>query len=80
MSGFGWTKLKKHPDEMPGAMIFSGVLKQICQEYDGTRPYWRSSPWGRIIQILKRMEIIINGKCGVIGLIIEITKKSKQGL
>ncbi|CUS76372.1 beta-mannosidase [Candidatus Kryptonium thompsonii] len=40
-------KTKKHPDEMPGAMIFSGVLKQICQEYDGTRPYWRSSPWGK---------------------------------
>ena len=40
-------KTGKHPDEMPGAKIFKELLKQICQEYDGTRPYWRSSPWGK---------------------------------
>ncbi len=43
-----WTdKTGKNPDEMPGAKIFRDVLKEICEQYDGTRPYWRSSPWGK---------------------------------
>lgn len=40
-------KTQKSPDEMPGAKIFRDVLKEICEQYDGTRPYWRSSPWGK---------------------------------
>ncbi len=40
-------KTGKSPDEMPGASIFNKVLPSICDSYDGTRPYWRSSPWGK---------------------------------
>lgn len=40
-------KTGKHPDEMPGSKIFREVLEQICKQYDGTRPYRRSSPWGK---------------------------------
>ncbi len=40
-------KTQKNPDEMPGAKIFRDVLSEICKQYDGTRPYWRSSPWGK---------------------------------
>ncbi len=35
------------PDEMMGAKIFKTVLPAICGELDGTRPYWRSSPFGK---------------------------------
>jgi beta-mannosidase len=34
------------PDDMKGAVIFRDVLKTICERTDGTRPYWRSSPFG----------------------------------
>jgi beta-mannosidase len=36
----------KSPDDMSGARIFSGILPAICKVLDGTRPYWRSSPFG----------------------------------
>jgi len=36
----------KSPDEMIGARIFRDILPAICKEHDGTRPYWRSSPFG----------------------------------
>ena len=36
----------KSPDEMVGTPIFKGILPNICRELDGTRPYWRSSPFG----------------------------------
>jgi beta-mannosidase len=36
----------KHPDEMTGARIFRDLLPQACKDHDGTRPYWRSSPFG----------------------------------
>ena len=35
----------KSPDEMTGAKIFKTLLPSICSEFDGTRPYWRSSPF-----------------------------------
>ena len=34
------------PDEMNGARIFRDLLPAVCAEEDGTRPYWRSSPFG----------------------------------
>ncbi len=67
-------KAQKTPDEMPGAKIFRDLLKEICEQYDGTRPYWRSSPGGRIILIQKQTEIITNGRFGVSGLITNIMK------
>lgn len=36
----------KSPDDMRGALIFREVLPSICCSLDGTRPYWRSSPFG----------------------------------
>jgi len=36
----------KTPDDMKGAEIFRKILRQVCREQDGTRPYWRSSPFG----------------------------------
>ena len=35
------------PDEMPGAKIFKTLLPSVCRDLDGTRPYWRSSPYGK---------------------------------
>lgn len=37
----------KTPDDMRGARIFRDLLPAICTKLDGTRPYWRSSPFGR---------------------------------
>ena len=37
----------KSPDDMSGARIFRDILQAACDENDGTRPYWRSSPFGR---------------------------------
>ena len=37
----------KSPDEMTGSKIFKTLLPSICREFDGTRPYWRSSPFGK---------------------------------
>jgi beta-mannosidase len=34
------------PDDMNGARIFNDILPATCKEHDGTRPYWRSSPFG----------------------------------
>jgi beta-mannosidase len=34
------------PDDMKGATIFRDLLRNVCDETDGTRPYWRSSPFG----------------------------------
>ncbi len=34
------------PDDMTGAKIFRDILPSVCREIDGTRPYWRSSPFG----------------------------------
>ncbi len=36
----------KTPDEMRGARIFREALPAAVREHDGTRPYWRSSPFG----------------------------------
>lgn len=36
----------RHPDEMTGARIFRDLLPRACKDHDGTRPYWRSSPFG----------------------------------
>ncbi len=36
----------KSPDDMRGAVLFRDVLPSICCSLDGTRPYWRSSPFG----------------------------------
>jgi beta-mannosidase len=36
----------KRPDEMTGARIFRDLLPRACRDHDGTRPYWRSSPFG----------------------------------
>jgi beta-mannosidase len=36
----------KTPDEMRGAPIFRDLLPSLCRRLDGTRPYWRSSPFG----------------------------------
>ncbi len=36
----------KKPDDMSGAKIFRDILPAACTKYDGTRPYWRSSPFG----------------------------------
>jgi beta-mannosidase len=37
----------KRPDQMPGAAIFRDLLSSLVSATDGTRPYWRSSPFGR---------------------------------
>jgi beta-mannosidase len=34
------------PDGMTGAKIFRDILPSVCRNLDGTRPYWRSSPFG----------------------------------
>ena len=36
----------RSPDSMTGAGIFRDLLRRVCREFDGTRPYWRSSPFG----------------------------------
>ncbi|HYQ86257.1 MAG TPA: glycoside hydrolase family 2 protein [Bacteroidota bacterium] len=36
----------KKPDQMRGSKIFREILKNTCRKQDGTRPYWRSSPFG----------------------------------
>jgi beta-mannosidase len=36
----------KGPDEMRGAPIFRDVLPRVVRRLDGTRPYWRSTPFG----------------------------------
>jgi beta-mannosidase len=36
----------KSPDDMIGARIFNDILPAVCRAEDGTRPYWRSSPFG----------------------------------
>ena len=36
----------KHPDKMRGATIFRDILASACKRFDGTRQYWRSSPFG----------------------------------
>jgi beta-mannosidase len=36
----------KSADEMTGAVLFREVLPAIVKELDGSRPYWRSSPFG----------------------------------
>jgi len=36
----------KSPDEMKGANIFRNILPAVVRRLDGTRPYWRSSPFG----------------------------------
>jgi len=33
-------------DDMRGARIFQSILPEVCSRLDGTRPYWRSSPFG----------------------------------
>ncbi|HTK80915.1 MAG TPA: glycoside hydrolase family 2 protein [Bacteroidota bacterium] len=35
------------PDDMSGAKIFRDLLPAVCRRLDGTRPYWRSSPFGK---------------------------------
>jgi beta-mannosidase len=37
----------KTPDDMCGAPIFRTVLADVVRREDGTRPYWRSSPFGK---------------------------------
>jgi beta-mannosidase len=37
----------KSPDAMAGAKIFKQLLPSMCREFDGSRPYWRSSPFGK---------------------------------
>jgi beta-mannosidase len=36
----------KGPDAMRGARIFRDLLPAACRSFDGSRPYWRSSPFG----------------------------------
>ncbi|HTY59347.1 MAG TPA: glycoside hydrolase family 2 protein, partial [Bacteroidota bacterium] len=36
----------KSPDAMKGAKIFRDLLPSVVRSLDGTRPYWRSSPFG----------------------------------
>jgi beta-mannosidase len=36
----------KNPDDMNGAVLFRDVLPNVCGSLDGSRPYWRSSPFG----------------------------------
>jgi beta-mannosidase len=45
-----WLYCTEHPgqgpDQMGGAKIFREILPKACKSFDGTRPYWRSSPFG----------------------------------
>jgi beta-mannosidase len=45
-----WNYCTQHPgmkpDDMHGALIFGKILPRVCSEEDGSRPYWRSSPFG----------------------------------
>ena len=45
-----WLYCTEHPgaspDDMTGSKIFRELLPQVCRTLDGTRPYWRSSPFG----------------------------------
>jgi beta-mannosidase len=45
-----WLYCTDHPDEGPddmtGAKIFRDILAGVCRREDGSRPYWRSSPFG----------------------------------
>jgi beta-mannosidase len=43
---FCTTNPAKGPDDMRGAPIFREVLPRVVREQDGTRPYWRSTPFG----------------------------------
>jgi beta-mannosidase len=36
----------KSPDKMRGATIFRDLLPSVVDALDGTRPYWRSTPFG----------------------------------
>ncbi len=36
----------KGPNDMKGAVIFRDILPAVAGELDGTRPYWRSTPFG----------------------------------
>ncbi len=36
----------KKPDDMVGSTIFREILPRAVKKHDGTRPYWRSSPFG----------------------------------
>jgi beta-mannosidase len=36
----------KGPDDMRGAVIFREILPAVVGEFDATRPYWRSTPFG----------------------------------
>ncbi len=36
----------RQPDDMRGACLFRDVIREVCNQNDGTRPYWRSSPFG----------------------------------
>ncbi|MGB2959051.1 MAG: sugar-binding domain-containing protein [Bacteroidota bacterium] len=44
---FCMTNPAKTPDQMRGARIFSKTIPALCASHDGTRPYWRSSPFGK---------------------------------
>lgn len=37
----------KTPDDMVGSSIFREILPRAVRKHDGSRPYWRSSPWGQ---------------------------------
>ncbi len=37
----------KGPDDMCGASIFRTLLPDVVRKEDGTRPYWRSTPFGK---------------------------------
>ncbi len=36
----------KNPDAMSGSVMYRSLLPQACRKLDGTRPYWRSTPFG----------------------------------
>ena len=36
----------KMPDDMKGSKIFRDILPSAIRRHDGTRPYWRTSPFG----------------------------------
>jgi beta-mannosidase len=37
----------RHPDDMRGAAIFRDVLPAVLRAHDRSRPFWRSTPYGR---------------------------------
>lgn len=42
-----WNMEARRPyREMPGVSLFEKIIPEICAEYDPTRPYWQSSPFG----------------------------------